>query len=83
MKEYHDYLVVLVVIAAFVAGYWLVSFVMKFLKDLKDRPPLNEEFWRQPSEAEKAKQADQGEERRQENFHTQADNTSKPPPVKT
>jgi hypothetical protein len=54
MQEYYDVLVVIVVIAAFVAGYLVVSYVFKFVRELNSRPPLNKEFLSQQAEAGKA-----------------------------
>ena len=57
MPERFDLLLIFVVIAAFVAGYLIVGFVIKQVKSLKDKPPLNEHYWRE--EEEKAKQRQQ------------------------
>lgn len=51
MPEYSDRHVLMVVVAAFVAGYWIVSFIMKRLRDLRNRPNLNEEIWREQEKA--------------------------------
>jgi len=56
MDESYDALVILVVIGAFVVGYIVVGFVIKYLKELKERPPLNEEIWRQRASGENEKE---------------------------
>jgi hypothetical protein len=55
MPEQSDLLMYGVAAAAFVAGYALVSFIIKHLKALKERPPLNEELWRQHEESQRNK----------------------------
>ena len=55
MNEPYDALVILVVIGAFVVGYLVVGFVIRYLKELKERPPLNEEIWRQQTSGENEK----------------------------
>ena len=56
MDESYDALIILVVIGAFVVGYIVVGFVIKYLKELKERPPLNEEIWRQRASGENEKE---------------------------
>ena len=56
MDDSYDALIILVVIGAFVVGYIVVGFVIKYLKELKERPPLNEEIWRQRASGENEKE---------------------------
>ena len=57
MPEQSDLLMYGVAVAAFVVGYILVGFVIKHLKALKERPPLNEELWRQHEQDQKDRPA--------------------------
>jgi hypothetical protein len=52
MQEYSDALIYAVVVVAFIAGYALVSFIARHLKDLRSRPSLNEQIWREQARAE-------------------------------
>ena len=58
MPEQSNLLMYGVAVVAFVAGYALVSFIIKHMKALKGRPPLNEELWRQQEEARKIRAAE-------------------------
>ncbi len=55
MQEQSDYLIILVVIVAFIAGYLLVGFIIKRVQKLRELPSLNEELWRQQEAANEAK----------------------------
>jgi hypothetical protein len=76
MKEYYDVLVVIVVIAAFAAGYLVVSYVFKFVRELNRRPPLNEEFLRRQAEAEKTYEFRQESKAHQDKSNKQNSTTS-------
>lgn len=56
--EQSDFLVYGVMVGAFVIGYLVVGFVIKHLKALKERPPLNEELWREQEKAETARRGE-------------------------
>lgn len=65
MREYSDIFVFIVVVVAFIAGYSVVSFLIRYLKELKNRPNLNEEIWRQQAGAEETKRRRQEGDRDQ------------------
>ena len=52
MEQYSNIIIYSVIIVAFLIGYFVVSFIIKRLQELKNMPPLNEEIWKQQSKAE-------------------------------
>ena len=53
--EESDLILYGVTAVAFVVGYLVVGFVIKKLKALNERPPLNEELWREQEKAQAAR----------------------------
>ena len=66
MEQYSNIIIYSVIIVAFLIGYFVVSFIIKRLQELKNMPPLNEEIWKQQAEAEIKKEPRAEVSRRQD-----------------
>ena len=53
MQEYSTGILIVVIIVAFVAGYSIVNFIIKRLRELQNRPKWYDETWKQQATSEK------------------------------
>jgi hypothetical protein len=55
VEEVSDLVLWGVVAVAFIAGYTVIGFIVKRLKDLKNRPSVMDEIWREDPASDKSK----------------------------